>query len=387
MSLRNAAYIVDAVRTPVGAKNGGLAHLHPADLGAHVLQAVLDRTGVDPAAVDDVVMGVCDQLGPQAGDVARTAWLSAGLPDDVPGVIVDRQCGSSQQAVHFAAQAVMSGTQDVVLAGGIQNMSMIPIASALTAATPFGYPDPYTGSTGWDRRYGDQEVSQFRAAEMVAEKWGFDRRDMEVQAHQSHQRAVRAMDEGRFDDEIVPVAGLAVDECPRRDSSLEKMARMEPMTPGGRVTVAMVSQIADAAAVLMICSEDAVRRHGLKPMARIVHLDVRADDPIWIVTGSIRATVRAVERSGVALRDCDILEINEAFACVPMMWAQETGAPLERTNVNGSGISLGHPLGATGARIMTTMVHELRRCGGRFALQVTCEGGGQANVTIIERCP
>lgn len=386
MSLRNTAYIVDAVRTPVGAKNGGLAHLHPADLGAHVLQAVIDRTGVDPTAVDDVIMGVCDQLGPQAGDVARTAWLAAGLPDDIPGVIVDRQCGSSQQAVHFAAQAVMSGTQDIVLAGGIQNMSMIPIASALTAASELGYPDPYVGSTGWNRRYGDQEVSQFRAAEMVAEKWGFERREMESQAHQSHQRAVRAMDEGRFDDEIVPVEGISIDECPRRNSSLEKMATMEPMTPGGRITAAMVSQIADAAAVLMICSEDAVRRHALRPMARIVHLDVRADDPIWIVTGSIRATMRAVERSGIALRDCDILEINEAFACVPMMWAQETGAPLERTNVNGSGVSLGHPLGATGARIMTTMVHELRRRGGRYALQATCEGGGQANVTIIERC-
>lgn len=386
MTQPNTAYIVDAVRTPVGRRGGSLSRVHPADLGAHVISAVLERTGIDPMAVDDVIMGVCDQLGPQAADVARTAWLAAGLPDEVPGVIVDRQCGSSQQAVHFAAQAVMSGTQDIVLAGGIQNMSMIPIGAALTAAAPFGFADPYTGSVGWEGRYGSQPVSQFRAAEMVAEKWGFDRASMELAAHESHVRAVRAIDEGRFDDEIVPVGGLSVDECPRRDSSLTKMAAMDPMVDGGTITKAMVSQIADAAAALMICSGRAVREHGLSPLARIVHLDVRADDPIWIVTGSIRATVRALQRSGLSWDDIDLAEINEAFSCVPMMWAIETGAPVDRLNVNGSGVSLGHPLGATGARVLTTMVHELRRRRGRYALQATCEGGGQANVTIIESC-
>ena len=379
------AYIVDAVRTPVGRRGGGLAKVHSADLGAHVIASLMERTDVDPIAVDDVVFGVCDQLGPQAGDLARTCWLAAGLPDDVPGTIVDRQCGSSQQAVHFAAQAVMSGTQDLVIAGGVQNMSMIPIAAALTAAEPFGFADPYTGSEGWARRYGDQEVSQFRAAELVADRWDISRDEMEAFALASHRRAARATDEGRFEGQIAPLAGLAVDEGPRRDTSPERLAALKPLQDGGRLTAGLASQISDAAAALLIASEDAIERHGLRPRARIHHLDVRGDDPILMLTAPIRATRRALERSGLAMDEIDLVEINEAFACVPLAWIRELGADPERVNVNGGAIALGHPLGATGARLMTTLLAELERTGGRYGLQTICEGGGQANVTIIER--
>src|SRR5712672_2058091 len=237
----NEAFIVDAVRTPVGRRNGGLAHVHPADLGAHSIRALFDRVDVDPAAVDDVIFGCVDTIGPQAGDIARTCWLVAGLPDDVPGTTVDRQCGSSQQAVHFAAQAVMSGTNDVIVAGGVQNMSMIPIASAMTVAQPMGFDDPFTGSEGWRARYGTQEVSQFRGAEMIAEKWGISRDDMEAFALESHERAIRAQDEKRFDREIVPMAGLDVDEGPRRGTTLEKMAQLPALVEGGRLTAAVSS--------------------------------------------------------------------------------------------------------------------------------------------------
>jgi acetyl-CoA C-acetyltransferase len=380
------AYLVDAVRTPVGKRGGGLAHVHPADLGAHVIRALVDRADLDPLAVDDVVFGVCDQLGPQGGDVARTCWLAAGLPDDVPGTTVDRQCGSGQQAVHFAAQAVMSGTADVVVAGGVQNMSMIPIAAALTAAEQFGYATPYDGCTGWLDRYGPQEVSQFRSAEMVSERWDISREAMEGYALASHQRAARAQEEGRFDREILPLAGVAADEGPRPSTSLERMAALPPLQEGGRITAALASQISDAAAALLVVSERALAEHGLTPRARIHHLDVRADDPVLMLTAPIRATKRALERSGMALDEIDLVEINEAFACVPLAWRQELDADLDRVNVNGGAIALGHPLGATGARLMTTLLHELERTGGRYGLQTICEGGGQANVTIIERC-
>lgn len=379
------AYIVEAVRTPVGRRGGSLARVHSADLGAHALAALMDRSGVDPGAVDDVIMGCCDTIGSQAGDVARTAWLVAGLPDHVPGVTIDRQCGSSQQAVHFAAQGVMSGTQDLVVAGGVQNMSAIPIGSAMLVGRQFGFSTPFAESPGWVKRYGDQEVSQFRSAEMIAERWDISRADMEQFAYSSHQRAIEAADEGRFTAEIAPYDGLSVDEGPRRDTSLEKMAGLQPLIEGGRLTAAVASQISDAASAVLIASEAAVRDHGLTPRARIHHLSVRGDDPVWMLTGPIPATRHALERTGLSIDDIDLFEVNEAFASVVLAWAKETGADPGRTNVNGGGIALGHPIGATGTRLMTTMLHELERRGGRYALQTMCEGGGQANVTILER--
>ncbi|MCZ7526929.1 MAG: acetyl-CoA C-acetyltransferase [Acidimicrobiia bacterium] len=379
------AYIVDAVRTPVGRRGGGLSDVHPADLGAHVLRALVERTGVDPSAVDDVVFGCVDTIGPQAGDIARTCWLAAGLPDEVPGVTVDRQCGSSQQAVHFAAQAVLSGTSDLVVAGGVQQMSRIPISSAMTAGEPHGFENPFTGSAGWEARYGTQEVSQFRAAEMIAEKWDITREAMERFAYESHRRAIRAQDEGRFDREIVPYGDVTADEGPRRDTSPEKMASLRTLVEGGRLTAAVSSQISDAAAALLVASERAVREHELTPRARVHHLDVRGADPIWMLTAPIPATARALGRAGMTLGDVDLVEINEAFASVVLAWAHETGADLSKVNVNGGAIALGHPLGATGARLMATLLCELERTGGRYGLQTMCEGGGQANVTIIER--
>ena len=379
------AYIVGALRTAVGRKKGALSAAHPADLGAHVIKAVVDGAGVDPAAVDDVVFGCVDTIGHQAGDIARTAWLAAGLPEEVPGVTVDRQCGSSQQAVHFAAQAVMSGTADLVVAGGVQNMSQIPIAAAMTVAGQFGITDPFSGSKGWQARYGDQAVSQFHAAELIAEKWDVSREAMEDFALESHRRALAAIDEGRFEREIVPYEGFAVDEGPRRDTSKEAMAGLRTLVEGGRLTAAVSSQISDASAALLIASEDAVRTHGLTPRARIHHLSVRGADPIYMLTAPIPATAHALRKTGMSLDDIDLVEINEAFAPVVLAWAGETGADLAKVNVNGGAIALGHPLGATGARLMTSLLHELERTGGRYGLQTMCEGGGQANVTIIER--
>jgi len=383
------AYIIDAVRTPVGKRGGSLATMHSADLGAHVLTALVERTGIDPGAVDDVVMGCCDTIGSQAGDVARTAWLVAGLPDHVPGVTIDRQCGSSQQAVHFAAQGVMSGTQDLVVAGGLQNMSAIPISAAMLVAQQYGFTTPFAESPGWLARYGDQEVSQFRSAEMIAERWDISREAMEEFALASHTRARTAIDEGRFKNEIVPVTlddgrSFEVDECPRT-TSLEKMAGLRPLAEGGRITAAVASQICDASSAMLIASERAVADHGLTPRARVHHLSVRGDDPVWMLTGPIRATHHALEKTGLTIEDIDVFECNEAFASVVLAWSRELGVPLEKVNVNGGGIALGHPIGATGTRLMTTMLNELERTGGRYGLQTMCEGGGQANVTIIER--
>lgn len=383
------AYIVDAIRTPVGKRGGSLASMHSADLGAHVLTALVERTGIDPGAVDDVVMGCCDTIGSQAGDVARTAWLVAGLPDHVPGVTIDRQCGSSQQAVHFAAQGVMSGTQDLVVAGGLQNMSAIPISAAMLVAQQYGFSTPFAESPGWLERYGDQEVSQFRSAEMIAEKWDISREEMEEFALASHTRARTAIDEGRFVNEIVPVTlpdgrTFAVDECPR-DTSLEKMAGLQPLVEGGRVTAAVASQICDASSAVLVASERAIEDHGLTPRARVHHLSVRGDDPVWMLTGPIRATRHALDRTGLSIDDIDLFECNEAFASVVLAWSRELDVPLDKVNVNGGGIALGHPIGATGTRLMTTLLNELERTGGRFGLQTMCEGGGQANVTIIER--
>ncbi len=379
------AYIVEAVRSPVGRRGGGLSAVHPADLGAHAIGALVDRSGIDPAAVDDVVFGCVDTVGGQAGDIARTAWLAAGLPDHVPGTTVDRQCGSGQQAIHFAAQAVMAGVADVVVAGGVQQMSMIPISSAMTLAQPLGFADPFTGSEGWVRRYGEGEVSQFRSAEMIAEKWAVSRDDMEELAVQSHERAIRARDSGRFQAEIAPLAGVTADEGPR-EPDLAKIRSLPTLIEGGRVTAAVASQISDASAALLVVSEQALADHGLTPRARIHHMSVRGDDPIYMLTAPIPATRWALERTGLSLEDIDLVEINEAFASVVLAWQRELDADLSRVNVNGGAIALGHPLGATGARLMTTLLHELERTGGRYGLQTMCEGGGQANVTILERC-
>jgi acetyl-CoA C-acetyltransferase len=378
------AYIVDALRTPVGRRGGGLARVHPADLGAHSLGALVERTGIDPAAVEDVVFGCVDTVGGQAGDIARTCWLVAGFPEHVPGTTIDRQCGSSQQAIHFAAQAVLSGTMDVVVAGGVQQMSQIPISSAMTAGQPLGFDDPFTGSPGWVARYGTQEVSQFRSAELIAEKWDITRDDMEAFAVESHTRAIRARDEGRFDAEIVPLGECTADEGPR-EPDWDKIRSLPVLTEGGRVTAACSSQISDASAALLIVNERGLADHGLSPRARIHHMSVRADDPVWMLTAPIPATAHALAKTGMRLDDIDLVEINEAFASVVLAWAQEAGADMAKVNVNGGAIALGHPLGATGARLMTTLLHELERRGGRWGLQTMCEGGGQANVTIIER--
>ena len=379
------AYIVDATRTAVGKRGGGLSGTHPADLAAHVIKTVVNRHDIDPEAIDDVILGCLDNIGSQAGDIARTAALAAGLPESVPGVTIDRQCGSAQQAVHFAAQAVMSGTCDLIVAGGVQKMSQYPILSAFAAGEAFGATDPWTGCEGWRARYGDQEISQFRGAELIAAHWKLTREDNERFALTSHQRALAAITEGRFAREITELAGISVDEGPRADTSLEKMAGLKPLVDGGVVTAAAASQISDGAAALLVASESAVDRFGLTPRARIHHMSVRGADPVMMLTAPIPATQHALKRAGLSIDDIDVVEINEAFAPVVLAWLTELNADPAKVNPNGGAIALGHPIGCTGARLMTSMLHELERTGGRYGLQTMCEGGGQANVTIIER--
>ena len=378
------AYIIGAVRTPVGKRNGGLSQIHSIDMGAHSIAALVERTGIDPAAIDDVIYGCLDQIGPQAGDVARHCALVAGLPDTVPGTTVDRQCGSAQQAIHFAAQAVMSGSQDLVVAGGVQNMSQIPIGASFVAGSAYGHDNPFVNSPGWQKRFGGEEISQFRGAELIAEKWDISREDMEAFAVRSHERALRAIAEGRFEREIEPIEGVSVDEGPR-EPDLDKIRSLRTLTPGGRLTAAVSSQISDGSAALLLASEQAVKDHGLTPRARIHHMSVLGDDPVFMLTAPIPATARAFRKTGMSNDDIDLVEINEAFASVVLAWLQDTGFDPEKVNVNGGAIALGHPLGATGGRLMTSLLHELERTGGRYGLQTMCEGGGQANVTIIER--
>jgi acetyl-CoA C-acetyltransferase len=379
------AFIVDAVRTAVGKRNGGFAAEHPADMAAHVIKTVVGRHDVDPAAIDDVILGCLDNIGAQAGDIARTAALAAGLPESVPGVTIDRQCGSAQQAVHFAAQAVMSGTSDLVVAGGVQKMSQFPILSAFAAGEPYGSTDPWTGCRGWQERFGDQEISQFRGAEMIASQWKLSREDNERFALESHRRAIAAIENGYFAREISPYAGISTDEGPRANTSLEKMATLATLTEGGVLTAAVASQISDGAAALLIASQDAVDRFGLTPRARIHHMSVRGADPVMMLTAPIPATQHALKRTGMSIDDIDAVEVNEAFAAVVLAWLAKLGADPKRVNPNGGAIALGHPIGCTGARLMTSLLHELERTGGRYGLQTMCEGGGQANVTIIER--
>jgi acetyl-CoA C-acetyltransferase len=378
------AYIVDALRTPTGKRKGTLAHIHGADLGAFALKALVERNSIPAEDYDDVIFGCLDAIGPLAGNIARSSWLAAGLPMHVPGVTIDRQCGSSQQAVHFAAQAVMSGTQDVVIAGGVQTMTQIPISSAMIAAQPLGFKDPFSGSKGWVEHFGTQPVSQFVGAQMIADKWNISRLEMEKFSLESHVRARNAIAEGRFKKEIVPIAGLDHDET-TRETTLEKMATLEPLTPGGTITAGVSSQTGDASSAMLIVSEKALKKYNLKPRARIHHISVYGDDPIFMLTAPIPATAYALKKSGMKLSDIDLVEINEAFAPVVLAWLKETGYPHAQTNVNGGGIALAHPLGATGTKLMTTLLHELERTSKRFGLQTMCEGGGLANVTIIER--
>ena len=378
------AYVIDAVRTPVGKRGGSLSGQHPADLGAHVIKSVVERTGIDPEVVDDVIFGCVDTIGPQAGNIARSAWLAAGMPLGVPGTTVDRQCGSSQQAIHFGAQAIWSGTQDVILFGGVQNMSALPISSAMLAGREYGFDDPFTGSTGWVERFGSQEISQFNGAQMMADKWDISREEMEKWALQSHERARAAIAAGRFANEYVPMAGLEADET-TRETTLEKMASLPVLAEGGSLTAAVASQICDGASAGLLASAEAVEKYGLKPRARIHHLTVRGDDPVMMLSAPIPATKWALEKTGLSIDDIDVVEINEAFAPVVLAWIKETGADPARVNPNGGGIALGHPLGATGAKLFATLLNELERTGGRYGLQTMCEGGGTANVTIIER--
>ncbi len=379
------AYIIDAVRTPIGRKKGSLAALHPADLGAHPIKALMARTGIDPGAVDDVVWGCCDTIGPQAGDIGRTVWLVAGLPQHVPGTTIDRQCGSSQQAVHFAAQGVMSGTQDLVVAGGSQAMNAIPISAAMYAGQPYGFDNPFNTSPGWVARYGDALLNQITSAEMIAAKWQISREAMEAFAFTSHQRAQAATEAGWFANEIAPIGDLSTDETIRPGTTLEGLASLKTVQEGGVITAGVASQNCDGAAALLIASEQAVKDHNLKPRARVHHISVRADDPVWMLTAPIPATQHALKKAGMTIAEIDLFECNEAFASVPMAWMKELGIPHDKVNVQGGAIALGHPLGATGARLMTTLLGALERTGGRYGLQTMCEGGGQANVTIIER--
>ena len=379
------AYIVDAVRSPVGRKKGSLAHLHPADLAAHPIRELMARHDFDSALVEDVIWGCTETIGGQAGDIGRTAWLAAGLAEDVPGVTIDRQCGSAQQAVHFAAQGVMSGTQDIVVAGGSQAMNRIPIMAAMTAGAAYGFESPFTGAKGWDARYGGEEVNQIRSAEMIAEKWQISREEMDAFAFESHRRAQHATEQGWFKNEIVALEGLDRDETIRPGTTLEGLASLNPVREGGRITAGNASQNSDCAAALLIVSERALKDHNLKPRARIHHMSVRADNPVWMLTGPIPATRYAMQKSGMKLSDIDLFECNEAFASVPMAWMKELGIPHEKVNVAGGAIALGHPIGSTGAKLMTTLLNALERTSGRYGLQTMCEGGGQANVTIIER--
>ncbi len=379
------AVIVDAVRTALGRRNGKLKDVHPVDLSALTLRALVERNGVDPAEVEDVIMGCVMQVGDQAVNIGRNAALAAGFPESVVGTTVDRQCGSSQQAVHFAAQGVIAGAYDIVIAAGIENMTRVPMgASFIPGSMPFG--------PKMMERY--HLVPQGISAELIAEKWGITREQNDLFSLESHRRATRATDEGRFENEIVPVtvttdAGteeFRVDEGFRRDSSLEKLASLKPaFKPDGVITAGNSSQISDGAAALLIMSEEKANQLGLRPRARFHTFALAGVDPVIMLTGPIPATTKVLERAKMSLEQMDLVEINEAFAPVVLAWQQEHHPDMSKVNVNGGAIAIGHPLGCSGARLMTTLLNELERTGGRFGLQTMCEGGGMANATIIER--
>lgn len=382
------AYIVAAVRTAGGRRNGKLSTWHPADMGAEVLNALVARTGIDPHAIEDVIVGCVSQVGEQSFHIGRNVVLASNLPDSVPAVSIDRQCGSSQQAVHFAAQAVMSGTQDVVIAAGVESMSRVPMGSPVALAAKAG-----VGAGPWSERirarYGVQQFSQFTGAQMLAEKYGFSREQLDHYALRSHQRAMAAIQSDAFKDEIVPleIADGSVhtaDEGVRFDASIEAIGSVKLLAEGSVLTAANSSQMCDGASAVLVVNERGLKTHNLKPLARIHNLTVTAGDPVIMLEEPIPATRRALERSSLRVDDIDLFEINEAFASVPLAWLKATGADPERMNVNGGAIALGHPLGATGAKLMATLVHALRKRGKRYGLQAMCEGGGIANATIVE---
>lgn len=388
------AYIVAAARTPGGRRAGRLSGWHPADLAAQVLDALVARTGADPALIDDVIMGCVGQIGEQACNVARNAVLSSCLPESVPGTSVDRQCGSSQQALHFAAQAVMSGTMDVVIAAGVESMSRVPMGTSMTlpAKNNMGF---YV-SPGMHKRYDGVEFSQFAGAEQIARKYELSKDELDAYAYLSHRRAIEATRLGRFEEEVLPVAvRMAEGHCPdelttvdegiRFEASLEGIASVKLIQEGGRLTAASASQICDGASGVMVVNERGLKALGVKPLARVHQMTVIGHDPVIMLEAPIPATQLALKRCGLSLDDIDAYEVNEAFASVPLAWQKALGANPDRLNVNGGAIALGHPLGASGTRLMTTLLHVLEQRGWRYGLQTMCEGGGLANVTIVER--
>jgi acetyl-CoA C-acetyltransferase/acetyl-CoA acyltransferase len=386
------AYICGAVRSAGGRRNGRLSKIHPIDLGAKVVDALIERTGVDPEAVDDLIFGCVSQVGAQSSNVARNVCISSVLGESVPGTSVDRQCGSGQQAIHFAAQAVMSGTQDLVVAGGVESMSQVPIGASIIDGYKADHGTPYGEEI--QKRYPGVQFSQFTGAEMLVDKYQITKEELEEFAFSSHVKARRAVEEGRFEKEIVPIEVEledgsremhVQDEGIRMDATLDAIRGLEPLQEGGTITAAMASQICDGASAVLIANEDAVKKHGLKPLARIVAMSVVGTDPVIMLEGPIKATQVVLEKAGMSMDDIDLFEVNEAFGSVPMAWVKGTGADMEKLNVNGGAQALGHPLGGTGAKLMTTLVHELHRTGKRYGLLAICEGGGTANGTIVER--
>lgn len=388
------AYIVAAVRTAGGRRNGRLAGWHPVDLAAQVLDALVARSGVDSAQVEDVFMGCVSQIGEQAANVARNAVLASVLPQAVPGTSIDRQCGSSQQALHFAAQAVMSGVMDVVIAAGVESMSRVPMGSPMALPRKAGM--GYYQSPGIDARYGGIEFSQFMGAEMVASKYGLDKAQLDAYALQSHQRGVAATQAGHFEAEILPIEvrdaqgqGIGqwhtVDEGLRFDATLEAIQNVKLLQEGGVITAANASQVCDGASGVLVVNERGLRALGVAPLARIHHMSVLGHDPVIMLEAPLPATEAALKKAGMRIEDIDLYEVNEAFAPIPLAWQQALGADAARMNVHGGAIALGHPLGASGTKLMTTLVHALGRHGKRWGLQTMCEGGGMANVTIVER--
>ena len=387
------AYIVEAVRTAGGKRDGRLSLWHPADLGAKVLDELVTRLDMDPALVDDVVFGCVDQVGAQSGNVARNAILSSSFPESVPGTSVDRQCGSSQQAIHFAIQAVMSGTQDIVIGGGVEVMSMVPIGAAVKDGYDAGHGLPFD-SEGMKERYPGVFFSQFTGAELVADKWNLSREDLDKFALESHQKAAHATESKYFDREILPVEGrnaegmndlVMADEGIRFDASLDKLAGLNPVTEGGVITAGNASQITDGAAAVMVCNDAGLKKIQANPRAEIVSISVVGDDPVFMLTGPIPASIQALKTANLTIDDMDLYEVNEAFAPVPLAWAEDLKAYRSKLNVNGGAMALGHPLGATGAKLMTTLLHEMERRESTYGLQAICEGGGTANATIIKR--
>ena len=386
------AYICGAVRSAGGRKKGRLSKVHPIDLGAKVVDALVERTGIDPLVVDDLIFGCVSQVGAQSSNVARNVAISSVLGEPVPGTSVDRQCGSGQQAIHFAAQAVMSGTQDVVIAGGVESMSQVPIGASIIDGFKAEHGAPYGEEI--QKRYPGVQFSQFTGAEMLVDKYNISTDELAEFAYSSHVKAKQAVEEGRFDKEIVPIEieledGTremhTQDEGIRMDATLDAIRGLEPLTEGGTITAAMASQICDGASAVLVANKEAVEKYGLTPLAKIVAMSVVGTDPVIMLEGPIKATEKVLERAGMSMDDIDLFEVNEAFGSVPLAWVKGTNADISKLNVNGGAQALGHPLGGTGAKLMTTLVHELHRTGKKYGLLAICEGGGTANGTIVER--